>query len=180
MLKEVTTTALAVGLVLLGTAPAIAAGAPSPDVPLTQGEPGDGVVNDDTALRAELDALAAVQSEDEVDAILNSGQQVQALYDVEAGEYVSAFVEEPTIVTRAITQRGPGCASGDACIVNKTIGFYGTGQLTFKSSISGVTKVSAGNKVTTWWRSATVGVYQNVNVTTTFTSPITLVSITRS
>lgn len=176
-----TALALGLGLGLLGAASATAVDTSGVDVPLTQRDDDVPHVDvDDSALRAKLDSLAQTQSETQVEAILDSGLPVQALYDVEADEYVAAFVDTPEIVSRAISQRGPGCASGDACIVNKTMGYYGTGQLTFKSSISGVTKVSSGNKVTTWWRSGTLGHYQNINVTTTFTSPITLVSITRS
>ena len=133
----------------------------------------------DAANRAQLDALVGTQTQKEIAAILNSGEPAQSLYDPVTNEYLAAFIEEPTFVTQAIHLRGPGCAAGDAC-ANNVIGYYGTGQLTFPSPYTSITKIYAGDKATTWWRTATAGNFLNPGATLNFTSPVTMVSITRS
>jgi hypothetical protein len=170
-----------VAVALLGATPTVALGSAVDAAPLTQRTAPPVVVDDDAEVRAHLLDLAATQSPSDVEAIMGSGEQVQAFYDVEADTYTAAFVEQrPAFTPGGISQRGPGCATGDACVVNKTIGFYGTGQKTFAPAISGVSKVYAGDRVTTWWRSATVGIHQDKYVTTTLSAPVTVVSITRS
>lgn len=171
--------ALLAGASLLVAVPAGAATTDPSGSGITQTQPGTPFAADDQALLAELEQLAETQTAAEVADVLESGEPAQALYDVETNEYVAAFVEEPTFGTLAVTQRGPGCFTGDACIVNKTIGFYGTGQLTFANKVSGVTKLFAGSTHTTWWKS-TLGIQQPANVTTTLTAAVTLSAITRS
>ncbi|MEC5152585.1 hypothetical protein [Cryobacterium sp. GrIS_2_6] len=52
--------------------------------------------------------------------------------------------------------------------------------MTFSSAITNVTKTTAGDRNTTWWRTGATGINLSAGGVAYPTSPISLVSITRS
>ncbi|MEC5152586.1 hypothetical protein [Cryobacterium sp. GrIS_2_6] len=89
---------------------------------ITATEEGSPSPSDNSAVIAQLETLAKTQSATEVEKILEAGGPVVSLYDVETNEFTAAYVEEQGFSTMAITPRGPGCATTDAC-ANSARGF---------------------------------------------------------
>lgn len=131
----------------------------------------------DITMRVALNDLAGTQTQDEILAIVNSPDPSEALYDPNTQTYLAARYVEPTMSPFAIGVRGPGCATGDACATNAVNnGYYGTGSKSI--NLSGVTKITSGNRVTTWWQSNHALMMQP-NKTITFGAPyahLTLIS----
>lgn len=129
------------------------------------------------AVRAALDRLSLTQTPADIQAILESDQPAETLYDTTTNTYLAARLAEPLPGLFGITPRGPGCATTDACATGSTsYGYYGQGQLDIR--LSGITRVFSGDAPTTWWQ-RTESLYQRPNVTNIFPPPATLYSIVR-
>jgi len=131
---------------------ALAAPAQASEEKLISTDPSTGTPSGYAAIEVEkayLEDLAQDQTPAEIDAILNSGENFVSLFDPETGETTAAYIEPESIFTQAITPRGPGCASTDACATTTTpsyYGWYGTGTLAV--NVANTAKVYAGNKLT--------------------------------
>lgn len=159
-------------------APATATEA-APEVTATQPAP-SALTAHDYLVRSELERLVGTQTQAEIDALMNSGLPVTGWVDPETNTVVAARLDDaPVFNPFAITQRGPGCATGDACATNSNAnGYYGTGTLNI--NLTGVTKIFSGSHSTTWWQGGT-GTFQAPNVTLQYAFPgANLTSISRS
>jgi len=102
----------------------------------------------DAAVRVVLERLSVTQSPDKIAAILQSDRPTESLYDPTTNTYLAARIADPLPNLFAITPRGPGCATTDACATGETsYGYYGTGQLNI--GLSGITKIFSGDAQTT-------------------------------
>jgi hypothetical protein len=171
------TAGLITGAALLGTAgPSFASESVGTLAPAAVGGP----IADVDSSRVRLEALVGTQTQAEIQAILAAGP-AESLFDPETGVHSAAFAtEQPSIFSRMITMRGPGCGTGDACATSGTIphGWYGTGSLAINTT--GVTKVSAGSNVTTFWYSASQGIVVAKDHVLTLPKSYNLTKLTRS
>lgn len=129
----------------------------------------------DAEIKSQLEALVGTQTPEEIAAIMEGPNYALGGED---GAIVAAMPKPSIFTPRAITIRGPGCATGDAC-ANNVNGYYGTGSLSI--NLSGITKVTSGSLNTTWWYNNNATGYNLTANTTFFTpSPTKLTKITRS
>lgn len=177
-LGRITLTAgLALGLIATAL-PATAASTPSE--PLTETPNLIAYTSDPAAdAVAKLNSLVGTQSAAEIQEIVTSGRQIETLVN-DDNVTIAAFYVEPTFSTMAISERGPGCAVGDACATttsNTPFGWYGTGQKDI--NVSNVKRIAAGYYTTTFFRGGQ-GDFVARNQTTNFTSPRNYNGIARS
>ncbi|KXC04521.1 hypothetical protein [Microbacterium hominis] len=139
----------------------------------------------DEANLAKLNQLKGTQTSAEIAAIVSSEKKHVALLDTETNTYVAAFyVQEPTFTLFAISVRGPGCATTDACATTASgvpNGYYGTGQRDI--NLTNITKIFAGNRNTSFWYNVSGGSaadYVAAGATTYLSSARHYLSITRS
>ena len=195
VLRSISTLGLAGLLVLGSAAPGLAReSTPTPPAPepsytgigsLLLSEyidvPAEAGSEEDRIQREKLEALRGTQSEAELQELATSEATAVLLYDMATGTYLAGYEEtEPEASTMAISPRGPGCATGDACLtVNKTqnYGYYGSGSLS--SFWSNVTRIGSGNLTTTFWYN-NAGTFLAPNKTMLLGQPATFNKITRS
>jgi len=134
------------------------------------------------AIVAKLQALEGTQTAEEIKSIITSGQPAEGLFDPVTGKWVAAYQETPKFSTQAISARGPGCATIDACATtssNIPRGYYGTGQKDI--TVNNVKRVYAGNENTTWYYgNSGKFINQSPGVGANLTSNINVYGITRS
>ncbi|MEN2738754.1 hypothetical protein ABCS02_13265 [Microbacterium sp. X-17] len=136
------------GALALGASPAFAdSGSLASSAPVTV----DVNPFSDAQALARLEALAQTQTAADIAAIVNTGLPNVSLRNG-AGDIIAVYLPSPGI-TPLLSQRGPGCAAGDACALanggSTPFGFYGTGLLSV--GIPNVTRISAGSNTTTFW-----------------------------
>lgn len=163
---------VAVGGLLALTTPAVADTAegitetvPAASVPQT-------TLDSDAAIIAQLKAIEGTQTPEEIAAIMEGPSYTLG----EDGEFTAAIAAPESIGARAISIRGPGCATGDAC-ANSVNGYYGTGVRDI--NLKNITKISSGNENTTWWYNNNATGYNLTPGTTTFINATNLTRITR-
>ena len=116
-LKTAVTAGLIAGAALLATAaPSFASETSGTLASAPVGAP----IPDDGAIRTRLKALVGTQTQAEIQAIIAAGPS-ETLFDSETGTVSAAYAtEQPSIMSRLITMRGPGCGTGDACATSGT------------------------------------------------------------
>lgn len=147
--------------------------------------PGASAPDDAIQLREELQELAETQTPEEVHELIDSGEPVELLWDIETASYTAARLAEPAPVsTAAITEK---CLSGPAYLHQRvgsqqtTRCFTGTGILngTWPRSVSH----AAGSYATTTWyvyNGQTVALFAAAGQTAVYSGEVTIVSISRS
>lgn len=149
----------------VGAAPAYAVNTtPAPDPGasgITATDPGTisaSEEQDQGAIDARLTKLSKTQTRAEVDAIMQSGRRYDALL-TDAGYVAAIPVDEPFYAKfQAVSVRGPGCSTGDACATSSSginFGYYGTGSRDI--NITNITHIYGGNRTTTFWRNVPGG-----------------------
>lgn len=154
---------IAVGVLLLGSLAPAAASAQQSTLEAEDAETSIDVtarwVDGDGYIRLpehELREIAAVQTPDEIAAVLNSGEPYNSLYDPHTQVYLAAVPAEQVdgVITPFALSTG-GCGGGNATSIRLSGGkglttcFSGTGALGI--SLPNTYYVSAGNQLTTWW-----------------------------
>ena len=174
-LKATVSTGLVLCALLLAPAAPSFAESPGTLTPAPVGAPSPA----DDAEMTRLQALVGTQTQAEIQAIIAAGPSM-TLFDPETGGVSAAYpTEDPSPISRMISMRGPGCGGGDACAMSGTIphGWYGTGSLTINTT--GVTKISAGSYVSTFWYSGSQGIFVAANQTVALPKSYNLVKLTR-
>jgi hypothetical protein len=123
-----------------------------------------------------------VQSSEAIEAVVGSGRPFNGLLDISKREYLAAaYAEKSQVTPMAITTGcGPaGHASSSRYVGGRAMStcFNGSGSLTI--SLPQTFYVSAGNAVTTWWYTPTVGWTMPYGSSATIASPINVWKVSR-
>lgn len=129
---------------------------------------------------AELELIGSTQTAEEIQAIADQDAPTEILVDPETGDFLAARSISPSQKTRSISWLTPGCSSTSACINAGGVpfGYTGTGRISLNHKQT--TRVAAGDKLSTFWRSSTVGDFAKAYHVLTDKTPITVTALTRS
>lgn len=124
-----------------------------------------------------------MQTDAEVQALIDSGEPMVILYDVEADAYTAARPAADAVAARA-PELSFKCLNNPAKLYQNVGGkqlvtcFSGAGSKS--GSWGNATKHAAGSLTTTVWLGSGSGLYAAAGNTLVYSSPVTVVQVTRS
>jgi hypothetical protein len=127
-----------------------------------------------------LEALAPIQTEEEIETVMASDGPVELLVDSATGDVLAALAPDDLMVPFALSPLGPGCSTVSPCMARSggiSYGYIGTGTL--NGSWSPIFQVKTGDRAGAFTWNGIRNAYP-AQRTVNLTSTVTITKIERS